>query len=175
MAVSTVVASPADVRVPAFALVCSVLLSRILKRRTAALLEGKGLVTTSVITPEDEENEADAWLACARSSLRCGDTELSAVAARKVLERRPLSQLATPTRTMLARCGDDEVAALIKRRAEQAMVFHISVWHMRTKDHRRIWNATVRRRRQRVCRCDCLAVVVVAYCRSRVAALCANA
>ncbi len=94
-------------------------MSRILKRRTANLLEGKGLVTTSVLTPEDEENEADAWLACARSSLRAGDNELAAIAARKVLERRALSALVTPTRTMLSRCGDEEVTAMIRRRAEQ--------------------------------------------------------
>ncbi len=47
-------------------------MSRILKRRTANMLEAKGLVTTSVLTPEDEEKEGDAWLACARSSLRAG-------------------------------------------------------------------------------------------------------
>jgi hypothetical protein len=69
---------------------------------------------------------------------------MAAVGARKAVERKPLSQMTTPTRTMLSRCGDADVAALIRRRAEQSMVFHVAVWQIRTRTHRRVWNATVR-------------------------------
>jgi hypothetical protein len=73
-----------------------------------------------------------------------GDSKLAAIGARKVLERRPLNQLALPTRTMLSRCGEPEVSALIRRFAEEAFVFHMSVWIARTKLHRRRMLAVVR-------------------------------
>ncbi len=69
---------------------------------------------------------------------------IAAIAARKLLERRPLSELALPTRTMLARCGDPEITELVRRRAEQAFVFHMSIWIARTKVHRRRMLAVVR-------------------------------
>ena len=122
---------------------CRVLESRFLKRRMARLAASHDVVTSDMRTEHDESLEADAWVIAARSSLRGGDQPLSAIAARKVLERRPLAQLALPTRTMLSRCGDDEVARMIRFQSEQAFAFHMAVWISRTKVHRRRLRAVV--------------------------------
>ena len=124
-------------------LLCSVLESKFLSRRKQAM-EEQGVDTSKMLTKHDEELEADAWLLAARCALRAGDDKLAPIAAGKVLERRPLSHFVTPTRSMLAKCGNAAVRELIERRAGHDLVFRLAVWRSRTSYHRKRYNATVR-------------------------------